>query len=111
MNRPEGWKSEHYPLVKYCSTQPSPPPPRTPRFACASERLLVVSQTEEPTGREWAMGSVLGGGIVRKDGWEVVRGNCLMRGLKSGDLGQVPCLGLTLPVCSTGLLITIFQGV
>lgn len=35
----------------------------------------------------------------------------LMRGLKLGDLGQVPSLGLTLPTCSAGLLITIPKGV
>lgn len=45
------------------------------------------------------------------DGWEVGRGTRLMRGLKLGDLGQVPSLGLTLPTCSAGLLITIPEGV
>ena len=38
-----------------------------------------------------------------KGGWEVGRRRCLMPRLELGDLGQVPCLGLPLPVCSPGV--------
>lgn len=38
-----------------------------------------------------------------KGGWEVGRRKCLMPRLELGDLGQVPCLGLPLPICSLGV--------
>lgn len=35
---------------------------------------------------------------------------CLMPGFKLEEPGQVSCLGLTLPVCSTGVSITTLPG-
>lgn len=121
MNPPEERKKQHYSLVKDgsswhfrvcpCVTRAPEGVPKASSRKARGQRVEAMQRGEGRCCQRTATHSPLPrqrlGGT---DGWEVGRGTHLMRGLKLGDLGQVPSLGLTLPTCSTGLLITIPRG-